>query len=176
MPQRMRPFRQARRRRSCFSAFGSSGSPLDTAAAVVSAPVTMPIKIFEARSNDHAAFLERAKGNRLPLPPLDPESRKMADSALRLALDQGETDKGLYWEDNQYMNYRRAVSVTVLSTERVATGSVCRDVLVEAFAQGQPTGQRVSTLCRHGIDRWKYVLAQPCRSGAVSGPARQPVA
>ncbi len=134
---------------------GGGGGPFDTVAAIVTAPVTMPIMIFEARRNDREAFLERARGNVRPLPPLDPESRKMADAALLLALDQGEIDKGHYGENNQDRNGRRAGGVTVLSTEHVATNSICREVLIETVIEGRPTDQRVRTWCRHGTEPWK---------------------
>ncbi len=75
---------------------GSGGGPLESAAAIVTAPTTMPIMIFEAWRNDREAFLERARGNVRPLPPLDPESRNMAEATLLLALDRGEIDKGRY--------------------------------------------------------------------------------
>lgn len=83
-----------------LSACGSGG-PDDIAAATVTAPVTMPVMIFEARRNGREAFLERARGNRRPLPPLDPESRMMADAALRQALDRGDAGKGIYWENGR---------------------------------------------------------------------------
>ncbi len=134
---------------------GGGGGSLESVAAIVTAPITMPIMIFEARRNDREAFLDQARENLRPLPPLDPESRKMADDTLLLALDRGQIDKGYYWENNQDRNGRRAGGVTVLSTEHLASESVCREVLIETVIEGQPTDQRVRTWCRHGMEPWK---------------------
>lgn len=134
---------------------GGGGGSLESVAAIVTAPITMPIMIFEARRNDREAFLDQARENLRPLPPLDPESRKMADDTLLLALDRGQIDKGYYWENNQDRNGRRAGGVTVLSTEHLASESVCREVLIETVIEGQPTDKRVRTWCRHGMEPWK---------------------
>ena len=138
-----------------LSGCGGGGGPLGAVAAVVTTPVTMPIMVFEARRIDRETFLEQARENRRPLAPLDPESRKLADATLRLALDRGEIDKGHYWENGRDGNGRRADGVTVLSTEQAATESVCRDVLIETVAEGRPTDQRVRTWCRHRTGSWK---------------------
>lgn len=144
-----------------LSACGSGDSPPDTAAAVFAAPVSMPILIFEAGRSDRETFLERARGFQPPLPPLEPETRKMADSALRLALAQSETDMGLCRKGNRNRNGCRAASVTALSTERVATGAACRDVLVETVAIGLATVRHASTRRRRSAGRWKEIPAQP---------------
>ena len=134
---------------------GGGGGPLDPVAAIVTAPITMPIMIFEARRNDREKFLEQARDNLRPLPALDQESRKMADATLKLALNRGEIDKGHYWENNQDRNGRRAGGVTVLSTDHLVTETVCREVLIETVIEGQPTDQRVRTWCRYGTEPWR---------------------
>lgn len=144
-----------------LSACESGGVSPGTVAAVATAPVMMPVMVFEARRNDREAFLERAKRNRRPLPPLDAESRRMADTALRQALVRGETGEGHYWENDRDGNGRRAGGSTVLSEARTATGALCRDVLAETVAEGLPTDQRVRTWCRHGAGPWEEVLARP---------------
>ena len=70
--------------------------PLGAVGAIVTAPITAPVMFFSARMNDREDFLERARQNDRPLPPLDARSRTKARSTLEQALESGTIDQGLY--------------------------------------------------------------------------------
>ncbi len=136
----------------CANKNGAGGA-LDVAAAIVTAPIVAPIMFIEARRNDRASFLERAKDNRRPLPPIDARSARLAATTLRQALDRGVLDKGIYWENQDDANGYVGGGVTVLATGRTEDGRPCREVLIETAMEDRPTDQRVRTFCREA-ERW----------------------
>ena len=75
--------------------------PLGVVGAIVTAPITAPIMFFSARMNDREDFLERARQNQRPLPPIDARSRDQAQATLEQALERGSIDQGIYWQNNQ---------------------------------------------------------------------------
>ena len=83
---------------------------------------------IEARRNDRASFLKRAKDNRRSLPPIDAKSARPAATTLQQALDQGALDKGAYWENHDDASGYAAGDVTVLATGRTENGRQCREV------------------------------------------------
>ena len=132
---------------------------LDVAGAIVTAPIIAPIMFIEARRNDRASFLERAKDNRRPLPPVDAKSGRLAATTLQQALDQGALDKGVYWENHDDASGYAAGGVTVLATGRTEDSRQCREVLIETAMKGRPTDQRVRTFCREG-ERWSELARE----------------
>jgi len=132
------------------------GGVLDVAGAIVTAPIIAPIMFIEARRNDRASFLERAKDNHRPLPPIDAKSGRLAAKTLQQALGQGALDKGVYWENHDDASGYAAGGVTVLATGRNEDGRQCREVLIETAMKNRPTDQRVRTFCREG-EKWGEV-------------------
>ena len=132
------------------------GGVLDVAGAIVTAPIIAPIMFIEARRNDRASFLERAKDNHRPLPHIDAKSGRLAAKTLQQALDQGALDKGVYWENHDDASGYAAGGLTVLATGRTEDGRQCREVLIETAMKNRPTDQRVRTFCREG-ERWGEV-------------------
>ena len=130
--------------------------PLGTVGAIVTAPITAPIMFFSARMNDREDFLERARQNRRPLPPIDASSWAQAQATLEQALDRGRIDQGIYWQNNGDASGYAAGGVTVLATGRTNDGRPCREVLMETAMERRPTDQRVRTYCRNG-DGWRSV-------------------
>ncbi len=142
----------------CANKNGAGGA-LGVAGAIVTAPIMAPIMFIEARRNDRASFLERAKDNRRPLPPIDAKSGRLAARTLQQSLDQGALDKGVYWENQDDASGYAGGGVTVLATGRTEDGRECREVLIETGMKDRPTDQRVRTFCREG-DRWQAVDAR----------------
>ena len=132
--------------------------PLGTVGAIVTAPITAPIMFFSARMNDRADFLERARQNHRPLPPIDASSREMARATLDQALDGGTIDQGIYWQNNEDASGYAAGGVTVLATGQTDDSRECREVLIETAMERRPTDQRVRTYCRDGAG-WTAVAA-----------------
>ena len=97
--------------------------PLGTVGAIVTAPITAPVMFFSARMNDREDFLERARRNDRPLPPIDARSRAMARSTLEQALERGTIDQGVYWRNDEDPSGYASGSVTVLATRRMEEGS-----------------------------------------------------
>ena len=139
---------------------GASGGPLGVVGAIVTAPVTIPVMTIAARVNDREAFLESARRNQRPLPPIDVQSRRQAAETLALALSKDVIDKGVYWQnDKDASGYAAVGGVTVLATGRTDDGRTCREVLIETGMAQQPTDQRVRTFCRDGSG-WRNVPAE----------------
>ena len=136
-----------------------SPSPLDVVGAVVTAPITAPVMFLSARWNDREAFLERARQNDRPLPPIDARSREEARATLVHALEQGILDQGFYWQNDDDVSGYASGGATVIANGRTEDGRVCREVLIETVKAGIPTDQRVRTYCRDG-DRWSADPAQ----------------
>ena len=130
--------------------------PLGVVGAIVTAPITAPIMFFSARMNDREDFLERARQNQRPLPPIDARSRDQAQATLEQALERGSIDQGIYWQNNQDASGYAAGGVTVLTTGRTDDGRICREVLIETAIERRPTDQRVRTYCRDGTG-WSAV-------------------
>ena len=105
--------------------------PLGTVGAIVTAPITAPVMFLSARMNDREDFLERARRNDHPLPPIDARSRAMARSTLEQALERGTIDQGVYWRNDEDPSGYASGSVTVLATGRMEEGQACREVHIE---------------------------------------------
>ena len=139
---------------------GVTRESLGVVGAIVTAPITMPVMIIGARINDREAFLESARHNQRPLPPIDVQSRRQAAETLDLALDKGVVDEGMYWQnDRDTSGYAAGGGVTVLATERTDDGRTCREVLIETGMAQKPTDQRVRTFCRDGSG-WRNAPAE----------------
>ena len=130
--------------------------PLGMVGAIVTAPITAPIMFFSARMNDREDFLERARQNQRPMPPIDTRSRSQSRSTLEQALERGTIGEGIYWQNNQDASGYAAGGVTVLATGRTDDGRICREVLIETAIERRPTDQRVRTYCRDGTE-WSAV-------------------
>ena len=124
--------------------------PLGTVGAIVTAPITAPVMFFSARMNNREDFLERARRNDRPLPPIDANSRAKAQVTMEQALNGGTIDQGIYWQNDQNANGYAAGGVTVLATGRTDYGRPCREVLIETAMERRSTDQRVRTYCRNG--------------------------
>ena len=124
--------------------------PLGTVGAIVTAPITAPVMFFSARMNDREDFLERARRNDRPLPPIDARSRAMARSTLEQALERGTIDQGVYWRNDEDPSGYASGSVTVLATRRMEEGQACREVHIETVIDRHPPDHRVRTYCRDG--------------------------
>ena len=136
--------------------------PLETFGAVVTAPITAPTMFFAARINDREAFLERARQNHRPLPPMDKQSKEKASVTLEQALDRGLVDEGIYWQnDNGQRGYVTAGGVTVLRLQNSGDREICREVLIETVIVDRPTDQRVRLYCRSGDEWLERVPANP---------------
>lgn len=136
-----------------------SPSPLDVVGAVVTAPITAPVMFLSARMNDREAFLERARRNDRPLPPIDARSQEEARATLEKALDLGAIDQGLYWQNDGDASGYAAGGATVIANGQTEDGRICREVLVETAMEGIPTDQRVRTYCQDG-GQWKVRSVQ----------------
>ncbi len=136
-----------------------SPSPLDVVGAVVTAPITAPLMFLSARINDRESFLERARRNDRPLPPIDARSQEEAGAMLGQALAQGVIDQGFYWQNDDDVSGYAAGGATVIANGRTEDGKVCREVLIETVMEGIPSDQRVRTYCRDG-DHWSVHLAE----------------
>ena len=124
--------------------------PLGTVGAIVTAPVTAPVMFVSARMNDRRDHLERARRNERPPPPIDAQSREMAQATLEQALRRGTIDEGLYWQNNEDASGHAAGGVTVLASGETDDGRPCREVLIETAMERRPTDLRVRTYCRNG--------------------------
>lgn len=102
----------------CANKNDGAGGALDVVGAIVTAPVITPIMFIEARHNDRASFLKRAKDNRRPLPPINAKSARLSAKTLQQALDQGALDEGVYWENHDDASGHAASGVTVLANGR----------------------------------------------------------
>lgn len=120
----------------------------DMVGAIITAPITAPIMFISARMNDRETFLERARQNNRPLPPIDARSKGYAQATLEQALEQGAIDEGLYWRNDEDASGRAGGGVTLLGSAHTDDGRTCRDVLIETVTEGRPTDQRVRTYCR----------------------------
>ena len=127
--------------------------PLGTVGAIVTAPITAPVMFFSARMNDREDFLERARRNDRPLPPIDASSRAKARAILEQALERGTVDQGLYWQNNEDASGYAAGGFTVLESGETDDGRTCREVLIETAMERRPTDQRVRTYC-HDATGW----------------------
>ena len=96
--------------------------PLGAVGAIVTAPITAPIMFFSARMNDREDFLERARQNQRPLPPMDARSEAQARATLEQALERGAIDESLYWQNKEDTNGEAAGGVTVLAAGRTDDG------------------------------------------------------
>ena len=134
--------------------------PVGTVGAIFTAPITAPIMFFSARMNDREDFLEKARWNDRPLPPIDARSRDQARATLEQALESGTIDQGIYWQNNEDANGYAAGGVTVLATGRTDDGRPCREVLIETAMERRPTDQRVRTYYRDGAD-WAVAASTP---------------
>ena len=130
-----------------------------TVGAIVTAPITAPIMFFSARMNDRDDFLDRARQNDRPLPPIDARSRGYAQVALEQALERATIDRGLYWQNNEDASGYAAGGVTVLESGHTDNGRACREVLIET-AMARHTDQRVRTYCRDD-NGWTAVVTPP---------------
>ena len=130
--------------------------PLGTVGAIVTAPITAPIMFFSARMNDREAFLERARRNNRPLPPIDVNSNAKARATLEQALNSGTIDQGIYWQNDEDASGYAAGRVTVLATGRTEDGQTCWEVLIETAMERRPTDQRERRYCRDGTG-WRPV-------------------
>ena len=122
--------------------------PLGAVGAIVTAPITAPIMFFSARMNDREAFLERARQNQRPLPPMDARSEAQARATLEQALERGAIDESLYWQNKEDTNGEAAGGVTVLAAGRTDDGRICREVQIVTTMHPRWTDQRVQTYCR----------------------------
>ena len=139
---------------------GGTGSPVDVAVAIITAPITAPIMFFEARRNDDRVLRERvesARRNLLPPPPIGARSAERAAAILKLALDRGAVGESAYWENEHDENGHVAGGVTVLTDGLADDGRYCLEVLVETTVESMPTDWRVRAYCRKG-DRWQEVV------------------
>ena len=121
--------------------------PLETVGAVITAPIMAPTMFFAARINGREAFLERARQNHRPLPPLDAKSKEKARVTLEQALDGGVVDEGIYWQNDNDEGGYKAGGVTVLRLEGSGDQEICREVLIETVVADRPTDQRVRLYC-----------------------------
>ena len=122
-------------------------NPLATAGAIVTAPITAPILLFEARRNDRDAFLEQARRNDAPLPPMDTRSRRRAQAALEEALERAAVGEHRQWRNDRDANGRAGGEVTVLADVRADDGRPCREVLIATMTPRGMLDQRVRTWC-----------------------------
>lgn len=131
-----------------------------TVGAIVTAPIMAPIMFFSARMNDRDDFLDRARQNDRPLPPIDARSRGYAQTTLEQALELATIDRGLYWQNDEDASGRAAGGVTVLESGHTDNGRTCREVLIETVMARRPTDQRVRTYCRDD-NGWTAVVTPP---------------
>ena len=125
-----------------------SARPLDTAAAIVTAPIIAPIMIFEARRNDPQAALERLRRNDGPLPVLDETSQHRARTALRQVLEEGTLERRIGWENANDRNGPTGEELMVVATRTAHDGAACHDVLIERLGPHGTSHQRVRTYCQ----------------------------
>ena len=132
---------------------GVTGGPLDVVGALVTAPITTPVMTIAARVNGCDAFLESARRNQRPVPPIDAQSRRQAAEALDLALGKDVIGEGVYWQnDKDASGYAAGGGVTGLATGRTDDGRTCREMLIETGMAQQPTDQRVRTFGTYAFD------------------------
>ena len=134
--------------------------PLGVVGAIVTAPITAPVMFVSARMHDWEDFLDDARQNARPLPPIDARSQAEAQTTLERALERGEIDQGLYWENNDDVSGNAAGGVTALAAGRMDDGRNCREVLIETVVERRPTDQRVRTYCRDGAG-WSVEASAP---------------
>lgn len=145
--------------------------PLGAVGAIVTAPIMAPVMFLSARMNDREDFLESARRNGRPLPPIDARSRAKARVTLEHALERGRIDQGLYWQNDEDASGYAAGGVSVLATGRMDDGRSCREVLIETAMERRPTDQRVRTYCRDGTG-WSVVAAVLGREGRLRNSAK----
>ena len=124
--------------------------PLETVGTIVTAPIMAPTMFFAARVNGREAFLERARQNHRPLPPINAQSKEKARVTLEQALDRGVVDGGIYWQNDNDEGGYAAGGVTVLPLEGSGNQEICREVLIETVVADRPTDQRVRLYCWAG--------------------------
>ena len=134
--------------------------PLGVVGAIVTAPITAPVMFVSARMHDREDFLDDARQNARPRPPIDARSQAKARTTLERALERGEIDQGLYWENNDDVSGYAAGGVTVLAAGRMDDGRNCCEVLIETAMERRPTDQRVRTYCRDGAG-WSVEASAP---------------
>ena len=125
-----------------------AAQPLETVTAIVTAPLTAPIMIFEARRNDQEAWLERSRRNDRVWPPLDEASRAIAQAALEQVLEDGTIGQTVGWHNTHEHSGPTGGTLTVLATWRSPDAKQCRELLVERHLTRKTTDQRVRTYCR----------------------------
>ena len=121
---------------------------------------------FSARMNDREDFLERARRNDRPLPPIDARSRGQAHATLEQALERGAIDQGLYWQNNEDASGYAAGGVTVLASGRTDDGRACREVLIVTTMGHRSSDQRVRTYCQ-GDKGWTAVVTRQGRASPL---------
>ena len=131
-----------------------TAEPLETVAAIVTAPIIAPIMIFEARRNDRESFLEKARRNDRVLPPLDETSQAIAQAALKPVLENGTVGRTVGWENRAERSGATGGGVTVLATWTSDDTKQCRELLIERHIGRKATGQRVRTYCREN-EGWR---------------------
>ena len=97
-----------------------AGCAPDRPPGAVGAIATAPIMFVSARMNDREDHLERARRNDRPMPPIDEETRAMAQATLEKALELGRTDEDLYGPNDEHATGHAAGEATVLPTGRFA--------------------------------------------------------
>ena len=132
---------------------GATG-PLETAAAIVTAPIIAPIMIFEARRNDEGAWLEKARRNDRVWPPLDETSRAIAQAALKQALEDGTIGRTVGWQNTDEHTRPTGGTLTVLATWNSPDAKECHELLIERHLTRKTTDQRVRTYCREN-EGWR---------------------
>ena len=139
--------------------------PLGTVAAIVTAPITAPIMFVSARMHGREDFLERARRNHRPLPPIDAVSSVLARATLEQALERGAIDHGFFWQNDEDASGSAGGAVTVLETGRKEDGRVCRKALIETAMEHRQTDQRMRTYCRDDTG-WAAVEGVPKSVGS----------
>ena len=89
--------------------------------------ITAPVMFFSARMNNREDFLERARQNQRPLPPMDARSEAQARATLEQALERGAIDESSIGRTRKTQTERRQVGSRCLQPdERTTVGSAAR--------------------------------------------------